>query len=352
MPINFGLIALLGSGETSLAGGRVFDAIAQRLPEPIRIAVLETPAGFELNSEQVAGRVAEFLRIRLKNFDLQIDIIPARKRRTPFSPDEAAILMPLASANLIFMGPGSPTYTVRQLRGSLAWELVRARQRMGAALVFASAAAIAIGAQTLPVYEIYKVGEEVHSIPGLNLFGDFGLPISCITHWNNSDGGADVDTSRCFVGQERFKLWHDLLPPGQLTLGLDEHTGLIIDLIDKKCTVSGAGSVTILRKSEAKVHATGTEFPLMELGNVHWPETVASGISPAAMELAGVGYPDIDDKPPMKVMDLLEIRREARSQHDWTTSDLVRQQIADLGWQVQDLPTDQTQVKRKDSRRN
>jgi hypothetical protein len=57
-----GPIALLGSGETSPAGGRVFETIAQRFPQPLRIAILETPAGFELNSEKVAGRVGDFMR--------------------------------------------------------------------------------------------------------------------------------------------------------------------------------------------------------------------------------------------------------------------------------------------------
>jgi len=56
-----GRIALLGSGETSLAGGRVFEALARVLPTPLRVAVLDTPAGFELNSARVAGRVADFL---------------------------------------------------------------------------------------------------------------------------------------------------------------------------------------------------------------------------------------------------------------------------------------------------
>ncbi|NCP15895.1 cysteinyl-tRNA synthetase, partial [bacterium] len=156
-----GPIALLGSGETSLSGGRIFESLAQSLPTPLRIAILETPAGFELNSTQVAGRVADFLRTRLQNFDPVVDVLPARKRGAPFSPDNAKLLAPLLSANMIFMGPGSPTYAVRQLRGSLAWDMLRARQRMGAALVFASAATIAVGARALPVYEIYKVGEDV-----------------------------------------------------------------------------------------------------------------------------------------------------------------------------------------------
>jgi len=120
MPL--GNIAFLGSGETSLAGGRVYEQLARQIDEPLRIALLETPAGFELNSPQVVGRVADFLKTRLQNFNPQIDVIPARKKGSAFSPDDPEICAPLLRANMIFMGPGSPTYAIRQLSGSLAWD--------------------------------------------------------------------------------------------------------------------------------------------------------------------------------------------------------------------------------------
>ena len=56
-----GRIAFLGSGETSLAGGRIFESLAREINGPLRIALMETPAGFELNSAQVVGRVGEFM---------------------------------------------------------------------------------------------------------------------------------------------------------------------------------------------------------------------------------------------------------------------------------------------------
>src|SRR5262245_28849527 len=59
--INPGLIVLFGSGETSPSGGKIIQALAPRLASPLRARVLETPAGFELNSAQVAGRVADFM---------------------------------------------------------------------------------------------------------------------------------------------------------------------------------------------------------------------------------------------------------------------------------------------------
>ncbi len=85
--------------------------------------------------------------------------MPARKRGSEFSPDDPALVHPLLEADLIFMGPGSPTYAVRQLRDSLAWHYLLARHQLGATLVFASAAVVAISAFALPVYEIYKVGD-------------------------------------------------------------------------------------------------------------------------------------------------------------------------------------------------
>ncbi len=202
-----GNLAFLGSGETSLAGGRIFEQLARQISQPLRIAILETPAGFELNSAQVAGKVADFLRTRLGNYRPQVDVIAARKKGSGFSPDDPEICAPLLNANMIFMGPGSPTYAINQLKGSLAWNLIRGRHRLGATLIFASAATIAVGGYGLPVYEIYKVGQDVHTVEGLDLFADFQTELSIVPHWNNSEGGADLDTSRCFIGMDRFAEW-------------------------------------------------------------------------------------------------------------------------------------------------
>ena len=108
-------------------------------------------------------------------------------------------------------------------------------------------------------------------VPGLDLFADFNLPLSLIPHWNNTDGGDEVDTSRCFIGIERFNQWCNQLPPGQTTVGLDEHTGIIIDFAAGKCTVSGVSSVTLLRACNPEIFPAGAEFPISEMGDFHWP---------------------------------------------------------------------------------
>ncbi len=344
--MTIGRIAFLGSGETSLAGGRIFESLARLIPDPLHVAVMETTAGFELNSAIVAGRVADFLTTRLQNYKPTIDLIPARKKGTEFSPDNLEILKPLLSANLIFMGPGSPSYAVRQLEGTLAWEIIRARHRLGATLIFASAATISVGAWVLPVYEIYKVGEDVHTKEGLNLFAGCGLDLSFIPHWNNAEGGIDLDTSRCFVGKERFDQWRKLIPAEFVMVGLDEHTGIIMDCENKTCEVSGVSSISVIKRDSMEMYPAGTTFSLDELGQVTYPDPIEKGIRPDVWEMAVNAANLEDDAPPDEALKLLEKRKDARTRKDFAESDSLRDQLAALGWMVQDSKEGQKLVKR------
>ena len=108
-----GPVVLFGSGETSPSGRKVFEVIFRKMSSSPQVALLETPAGFELNSDQVIGRVGEFLQVRLQNHQPRINIVRARALGTPLSPDNPEIVAPLLEADMIFMGPGSPTYAVR-----------------------------------------------------------------------------------------------------------------------------------------------------------------------------------------------------------------------------------------------
>lgn len=344
--MTLGRVAFLSSGETSLAGGRIFELLARRIAGPLHVAIMETPAGFELNTSVVAGRVAEFLKARLQNYKPTIDLIPARKQGTEFSPNNLEILKPLLQANIIFMGPGSPTYLARQLRGSLAWDIIRARHRLGATLIFSSAATISVGAWVLPVYEIYKVGEDVHVREGLNYFSDFGLDLSFVPHWNNAEGGADLDTSRCFVGMERFDQWSKLLPPENIILGLDEHSGIIMDFEKGACDVHGVSSVSVVRNTSLDIYPAGASFPLSELGSFDLSAPIKKGIRAEIWDMA-VNAVKVDDEeaPPDEALKLLEQRKDARARKDFAESDRLRDQISALGWMVQDNKEGQKLIK-------
>ncbi len=339
-----GRIALLGSGETSLAGGRVFESLvrAQGVPTPLRVAVLETPAGFELNSGRVAGRVADFLTARLQNYRPEIAVLPVRKRGTPYSPEDADITAPLLRADLIFMGPGSPTYAVRQLADSLAWHRLVARHRVGATLALASAAVIAMSTLTLPVYEIYKAGHDLHWQPGLDLFGAYGLKLVFVPHWNNTEGGAELDTSRCFMGRARFEELMALLPSDATVVGIDEHTALAIDLDTGTAEVMGAGDVTVLRRGDPLCFSPGGRFSLSEFGPFRWPEP-AAGLPAEVWAEALAAHEDYEQAlpaPPDEYWRCLNSGKQPGRSVTGPMPTRLRQQAAALGWQMsKDTPT-------------
>lgn len=108
-----GPIILFGSGETLPSSGPVYDFIARKMTCPLEIFFLETPVGFQNNSEEVAKNVADYIQQRLSSYHPFSRLIPARAKGTNLSPDNPLILKPILTSNWIFIGPGSPTYTVR-----------------------------------------------------------------------------------------------------------------------------------------------------------------------------------------------------------------------------------------------
>lgn len=344
--IEPGPIVLMGSGETAPAAQKIFHRVfSAAAGGDVRMAILETPAGFEPNSGYVAEQVARFVEKRLQNFAPSINVVPARRRGVDgFSTDDPRLAMQLHDANVIFMGPGSPTYAVRQLRQSLVWETVRACQRQGAAVVFSSAATLAASRWTLPVYEIYKAGSDLYWQEGLDLFEAYGLSLILVSHWNNADGGAVLDTSRCYLGEQRFQALLELVSGGidrYTIVGIDENTALAIDPAQMMCTVLGTGTVTIRRAGKATVCAAGEQFAAKELGDFRLPDA-ADGIdgevwqTVQAGRLAGAARRAAVPAPDGEVRALLSAREQARAARNWQESDRLRDEIERRGWRVQD----------------
>jgi len=257
-----GAIALIGSGETAHAGRQAFAALFAQLRPPVRVTIIETPAGFQPNAALVARRLAQFLCEHLPEFQPEIRFVPARRRGSVYDPDSPLVAEPLEGADCVVAGPGSPTYMVRQLAGTLTWRLLVERWSSGLRLAFASAAALAISRFTLPVYEIFKAGADLHWVQGLDLLGSLGYPLAIVPHWNNREGGDDLDTSHCFMGQERFATLRRLLPSGTVILGIDEHTVCLLDFADRSGRVLGRGTVTLLTPEREFVFRRGQRFPL------------------------------------------------------------------------------------------
>ena len=339
---NPGPIIFFGSGETLPASGKAYEFLARKIGQQPRISILETPAGFQPNSPEVAGEIADFLKKRLQNFTPQTHIIPARKKGTRFSPENPEILSPILQSNWIMMGPGSPTYAVNQLENSLAYAYLVSMHRLGAALSLASAAVLALSAFTLPVYEIYKVGMDLHWQKGLNFFSNFGLDLIFIPHWNNQDGGDKLDTSRCYMGTNRFKKLHDQLPSDITILGIDEQTAFCFDFKQPCiCEVFGKGGITIIKEGEEQVIKSGGAISLSDFGDFHIPDS-QDLIDPKISALIDAARVKDVLEPPPQVLSLLLERKTARAEKDWSISDKLRKEILKYGWSVKD--TDAGQV--------
>lgn len=327
-----GRVVLFGSGETSPSGRRVHARLLETLSQPVHVAILETPAGFQPNSELVAEEVAEFIRHHLRNFHPRVTVVPARKKGTEFSPDDPDIVAPILRANYIFLGPGSPTYAVRNLKDTRAWRCVLATQRRGAVLSLASAAGIAAGAHALPVYEIYKAGHELHWTEGLDFFGDYGLELVIVPHWNNTDGGAKLDTSRCYIGRERMSQLEQMLPDAATLLGLDEHTAIIFDFEASICEVVGKSSVTVRSRGSEKIFHADETFSMEVLGELRIPPATNEDLP---MQAAN-GANETESTLPADVRALIVKRQEARDARNWEMADRLRNRVVDMGYEIQD----------------
>jgi len=186
-----GTLTLIGSGELGPSMRRVHRAIGGRITGAVRPVFLDTPAGFEPNVGDIAARAAAYVEQQL---GAPCEIASYTHLSTAAEREHA--LGVLRSANYIFAGPGSPSYAVRLLRDSPVLDVIADRLREGAQVVCASAAAIALSTQALPVYEIYKAGEDLHWLDGLDVLGSAGIQLAVVPHWNNAEGGAH-DTSCC-----------------------------------------------------------------------------------------------------------------------------------------------------------
>ena len=333
-----GPIILFGSGETLPSSGPVYDFIARKMTSPLEISFLETPAGFQNNSEKVAKKVADFIERRISYYHPYSRLIPARAKGTNLSPDNPLILKPMLTSNWIFMGPGSPTYTVRQLENSLALRYLYAMHYRGTALTLSSAAVLAFSALTLPVYEIYKVGEDLYWVKGLNYLGNYGLDIVFIPHWNNKDGGSNLDTSRCFMGLGRFNKLERMLPPEITLIGIDEQTAMCINFEgSNSCTIFGMGSVTINQDGRSRTFSKGKYDP-SDLGfNLIVPRREEL-IDNSTWSTVTQAQRSEKPQPTSKILTLVNQRESARKKKNWEEADRIRKKINESGWDVKDAP--------------
>jgi cyanophycinase-like exopeptidase len=259
------LLTIMGSGETAPTMIKVHRAVIERLgPGPVHGVLLDTPFGFQTNAPELAAKAVAYFR---DSVGATLEVAGIRSAADLEPPGGDAIIARLAAAPFVFSGPGSPTYALRQWRGTLVPAVLAEKLALGGAVTFASAAALALGVVSVPVYEVYKVGEDARWIEGLDLLGPLGLPVALIPHYDNAEGGTH-DTRYSYLGEERLaKLEHEL-PEGVFVLGVDEHTALCLDLDAGSALVAGLGGVTVRARGDSTVLESGQSVSIEHLAEM------------------------------------------------------------------------------------
>jgi hypothetical protein len=237
--------------------------LAANLPKSARATLLDTPYGFQENAPELATKAVEYFKTSI---NIVLDVAGLTQM---IGADALAVergLQLVADAQYVFAGPGSPTYALRQWAGTPLAGLLTKKLRDGGIVTFASAAALTLGRFTLPVYEIYKVGEEPRWLVGLNILGEVGINAALIPHYNNAEGGHH-DTRFCYMGERRLAMLERELPDDVYVLGVDEHTGVVIDIDAQTATVVGKGVLTIRVKGVSTEIASGEVMSIDRLRN-------------------------------------------------------------------------------------
>jgi peptidase E len=258
MPDNRGTIVLMGSGELTATMVEVHKALLRSFGKSAAAVFMDTPAGFQLNVDHIYRKASEYFHQRVQH---PLDLASFKSAQSGAAPSAEQACAALRRADYLLIGPGSPTYALRQWRESPVPGLMIDLLERGGCLVAASAAALTVGRATLPVYEIYKVGQPVHWVDGLNLLGHFGFDLAVVPHWNNAEGG-NHDTRFCFMGESRLAHLEEMLPEGTAILGVDEHTALIVDLEKSEAVIRGVGQITLRHRGRELIFHKGDPFPL------------------------------------------------------------------------------------------
>jgi hypothetical protein len=252
----------------------VHRTVAAGLPPQPSAALIETPYAFQENVADISAKACQYFA---RSVGLQVTVAPETDN------DQALTL--LRTADWLFCGPGSPTYAMRRWTGSPIAQALhdRFRRRRGHT-VFASAAAATLGRWTVPVYEIYKAGEDPFWAGGLDLLAHLDLTVAVIPHYDNREGGTH-DTRFCYLGERRLRLLEQHLPDDAAVLGVDEHTAVHIDADADRVRVTGRGALTVRRHGTDTIFPSGSAVTLTELRALaHQGTVVRSTPPPVAQE--------------------------------------------------------------------
>jgi cyanophycinase-like exopeptidase len=257
------LLVLMGSGETSPTMVATHRELFARLGEDAGAVLLETPYAFQENAAEISAKAQAYFG---RSVGRRVEVLRhLAAGAEPLAAETA--LARLRAARWVFAGPGSPSYALAAWRSTQLPSALADLVQRGGCAVFASAAACTVGTRTLPVYEVYKVGQEARWLEGLDLVGVAELPVAVVPHYDNAEGGTH-DTRFCYMGERRLLTLEAQLPGDTAILGVDEHTAVVLDLDLQTAVVSGRGGLTVRRMGREWTWPSGETVSLDELRRV------------------------------------------------------------------------------------
>jgi cyanophycinase len=149
------------------------------------------------------------------------------------SANDPKIVEALRNAKLIYMLGGFTHYLGQTLLGSQAWEATLEAYDNGAVIAGSSAGAMVM-------CEHYYDPGQGKVEPGLNL-----VPNACVLPHHNTFG-------KGWAGKLKSLL------PGVTLLGIDEHTGMLIE--NGKWNILGSSAVTVYQGDKIERHESGQQF--------------------------------------------------------------------------------------------
>ncbi len=290
------ILAIMGSGETAPTMVKVHRSLLNRLGERSGetgggVVMLDTPFGFQENATELCDKSIQYFSTSLST---KLEIASFRRRSDAGTVAYSEAMDRLSKAQYVFAGPGSPTYALSTWRDSAVPAALAEKLNRGGIVTFASAAALTLGAFTVPVYEIYKVGEDPRWEEGLGLLSLAGIDAAVIPHYNNAEGGTH-DTRFCYLGERRLSILEQVLPEGCFVLGIDEHTAAVIDLEDRTVSVQGNGVMTIRSGGHSEELPSGSEIGIDEM--VKRANELGSGLTPGGAPANGAAVPATASSP-------------------------------------------------------
>ena len=269
------LLVVMGSGETAPTMVKIHREVLAASGEGPAV-MLDTPFAFQMNADELVAKTKAYFA---DSVGTQVEVASWRRADAPLVDQERALAR-LHEARWAFAGPGSPTYALRHWRGTALPEALLDVPARGGTLVFGSAAACTLGSHSIPVYEIYKVGDDPRWEEGLNLLGRLtGVAAVVVPHYDNSEGGGH-DTNFCYLGEQRLSLLEADLPDDVGVLGVDEHTALVLDLDARVGRVLGNGLVSVRRRGATRTFPAGTQISFEVLAAMLRGQTLTSEPQP------------------------------------------------------------------------